>query len=286
MTKPKTNNPESKDIPAQKSSQAIMQSLITGSVAGGVEVLIDHPLWSIKTRMQCGDPFTLNPRLLYRGILPNAASMIPITAIQVGLDQCFKSIFFNDDRELSSYLKVSSAFVAGASSALASCPTERVMTRQKKTGEGFYAAGKYLFTNNGWRGLYQGLPITTVREGIFTAFFLAGTPIIKAEIQPSCPNEDAASLIAGMSSGLGATLVSQAADTLKTIQQDVEGHQHVSLRVAAKELYARQGLYGFFKGTLPRGARVMSAVTIMGYVTEKMEKQFQQQDSESRPSIT
>ena len=65
-----------------KPKTTVAQSLITGSVAGAVEVLVDHPLWTIKTRLQNGEPFSLKPSVLYTGILANAASMVPITAIK------------------------------------------------------------------------------------------------------------------------------------------------------------------------------------------------------------
>ena len=158
------------------------------------------------------------------------------------------------------------------------------MTMQKKTGDGFYTAGKYLLTNHGVHSLFRGLPATMMREGIFTAFFLAGTPMIKAIVQPYVSKDYAASLIAGMASGLGATLVSQGADTLKTMQQAADPALPESLCAATKKTYASQGLYGFFKGGVPRGVRVMSAVTIMGFVTEKMEALFNREDRESQQS--
>ena len=259
-----------------KTYTTIIQSLITGSVAGAVEVGVNHPLWTVKIRLQCGDPFTLNPRLLYRGILPNAASMIPVTGIQVGLDRFFQHIFFKETNELSNAQCIASAFVAGVGSAPASCATEMVLTHQKNTGWGFYAAGKYLITNHGYRNLFTGLPATMTREGVFTPFFLAVTPLLKGALQPHLSNDYAASLVAGMGSGIAATILSQAADTIKTIQQGAEQPGDVGLRAVVRELYKKQGFYGFFKGGIPRGARVVSAITVMGLVTEKMEALFRQ----------
>lgn len=259
-----------------KTYTTIIQSLITGSVAGAVEVGVNHPLWNVKIRMQCGDPFTLNPRLLYRGIIPNAASMIPVTAIQVGLDRFFQHIFFKETSKLSSAQCIASAFVAGVGSAPASCATEMVLTHQKNTGWGFYSAGKYLITKHGYRSLFTGLPATMAREGVFTLFFLAVTPLLKGAVQPYLSKDYAASLVAGMGSGIAATILSQSADTIKTIQQGAELPYDVGLRSVVRELYKKQGFYGFFKGGTPRGIRVVSAITVMGLVTEKMEALFQQ----------
>ena len=255
------------------------ECIVIGSVAGATEVFVDHPLWSIKTRLQRGDTFTFNPSLLYRGILPNAASMVPITALQVGLNRGFQKVFFKDSTGLSDYQRITSAFVAGVGSSAVSCPTEMVMTHQGQTGGSFYASGKHLVNQSGWRCLFTGLPATAMREGMFTTFFLAGTPMLKAKIQPYCTNDYVASLAAGISAGVGATLASQGVDTLKTIQQVANLLQPVGLKETAKKLYSTEGIYGFFKGGVPRGARVVSAVTIMGLVSEKMEAMFRQRNS-------
>ncbi len=102
--------------------------------------------------------------------------------------------------------------------------------------------------------------------------------MLKARIQPSCSNDSVASLAAGIGAGVGATLTSQGMDTLKTIQQ-ASFPEPVGLREASKKLYQTQGIHGFFKGAVPRGARVMSAVTLMGLVSEKMETIFRQRNS-------
>lgn len=254
---------------------SVAQSILIGSVAGATEVLVDHPLWSIKTRMHLGEAFTFNPSLLYRGILPNAASMVPITALQVGLNRCFQNVIFKDSAGLSDVQRITSAFVAGVGSSALSCPTEMIMTFQGQKGGSFYAAGNYLVKQSGWQCLFTGLFATAIREGMFTTFFLAGTPILKAKIQPYCQNDYAVSLAAGIGAGLGATLASQGVDTLKTMQQAAQS-QPVGFNEAAKKLYATKGMFGFFKGGVPRGARVVSAVTIIGLVSEKMETQLLQ----------
>ena len=206
--------------------------------------------------------------------------MAPITALQVGLNRFFQQIFFKDVTTLSDNQRIQSAFVAGLGSSAVSCPTEMIMTHQGHTGGSFYTTAKNLVNQNGWRCLFTGLTATAMREAMFTTFFLAGTPMLKAKIQPHCKNDYVASLAAGIFSGIGATLASQGADTLKTMQQSANLLQPATITEAAKKLYATQGIYGFFKGLVPRGARVVSAVTIMGLVSEKMDAMFTQNNGE------
>ncbi|MBA2655014.1 MAG: hypothetical protein H0U71_08140 [Gammaproteobacteria bacterium] len=252
-----------------------------GSIAGATEVIINHPLWRIKTRMQTKQSFTLKPNVLYSGIVPNAASMIPTTAMQVGFNGCFQNLFFKDAKELSNSQQVTTAFLAGTVSSLVSCPTEMVMTHQTKEVN-FYPTAKNLYQQGNYQRLFTALPATALREGMFAAFFLVGTPMLKKHISPYCTNDNFSSLVAGMGAGLGATIASQGIDSIKTEQQSAAPKMIVSFNRAIKNLYTKEGVYGFFKGSVPRGIRVMSAVTILSSVKEKMENRFNDYDSRSK----
>jgi solute carrier family 25 citrate transporter 1 len=108
-------------------------------------------------------------------------------------------------------------------------------------------------------------------------FFLAGIPMLKSKVIPYCPNDAVATLCSGMGAGVGATMASQAFDTIKTVQQTATSP--IKAIDAVTKVYSTHGVYGFFKGSIPRGARVVSAVTIMGAIKEKME-QYLDSDNE------
>lgn len=262
---------------AKKPQMTVMQSLITGSMAGAAEVLIDHPFWTLKTRKQRGYSLTFNPYLLYRGVLPNAASMVPITATQIGLDRCIQNLFFDKTKELSNTQRMTSAFVAGAGSALICCPTDMMMTYQGAVGGSFYAAGKYLVKQGGVSNLYTGLAANAMRDGMFTAFYLAVTPMLKGYFQPYFSKDSTATIASAVVAGVGAAMASQAVDTVKTIQQAADYSERASFKDTAKKLYSKEGVHGFFKGGAARGIRVVSAVNILTWVKEKMETKFGQQ---------
>lgn len=277
MSHPACHQPEEKVAPKkQRRPITLWQSIGMGSLAGAVEVTIDHPLWSVKTRLQRGDPFTLNPSILYRGILSNASSMVPVTAIQVTLNRCVHRFVFQDSHTLSDAQKISAAFVAGIGSSFVSCPTEMIMTQQSKTGATVKEAILSLKHQGGCRYLWTGLPATGMREGVFTAFFLAVTPILKQKIASQSVSDYTASLTAGIGAGIGAAVISQCADTVKTRQQTTG----MGIREAIRTLYITKGVRGFFRGGLARGLNVVSAVTIMGLVNEKIEASLHQQNQD------
>lgn len=267
----------------KKAGLSVAQSIIAGIAAGAGEVGLNHPLWTIKTLMQKGETIKFNPWILYRGILPNAASMIPITAIQVGLNRFFQQRFFSNSNELSTIQNLITAFAAGAASSLVSCPTEMIMTHQKTS---FYAAGAQLIKQNGYSRVYTGLLATMLREGMFTTFFLGVTPVLKERIQTHCPHDFASSILAGMLAGIGATLASQGVDTVKTLQQAATPSESDGLVTTMHKLYSSKGMPGFFTGVIPRGARVMSAVTMMALITEQMKKLFADSNETESSSIS
>ncbi len=262
-------------------STTIFQSLLTGSMAGMLEVLVNHPLWTIKTRKQSHLPFTLNPTLLYRGILPNAISEVPITALQLGLNRGFQKYVFHDADQLSTVQRLSAAFTAGIGSSFISCPTEMVMTYQGKIGGSFYPAAKQIVNLSSFWHLYTALPATIMREGLFTAFFLGVTTVVKAKIRPYCNQDEIAALGAGISSGVTAAVLSQGFDTVKTQQQSAELKQSLNFIKATQKIYSEYGGLGFFKGGLARGVRVVSAVTLMSYTTDTLDVAFKRYNAKN-----
>lgn len=254
----------------------VTQSLITGSVAGAIEVLVDHPLWTIKTRLQNGDPFSLRPSVLYTGMLANAASMVPITAIQVGFNTAIQNVFFKD--ALTDRQRMGSAFIAGAFSSLVSCPTEMVMLHQGRMKTYFSSAAKHIVQQSGYSALCTGMMGTAMRDGLFTMSFLALTPILKEYLKPYCPDDAVTSIAAGVSAGVLATASSHVFDTIKTRQQKEALSKQMGFRAAARSLCATGGI---FTGVVARGARVVSAVSIIAAVTAAMEARFSRLNSEA-----
>lgn len=256
----------------------VFESIIIGSVATATEVMIDHPLWTLKTRAQYGSGFTMNPKILYRGVVPNMISMAPITSIQMGVDRGIQNVFFDGATKPSNYQQIASAFVAGVASATVGCPTEMIMTQQSKLEGSFFAVGSNLIKQNGWRCLSTGFFNIAMRDGIFTVGYAVTSPYFKSKIKPYCRNDFEASVVSGIGAGVPAAIASQANDTLKTIQQAADQLQPVRAVEAVKKIYSTQGVGGFFKGGFWRGARVASAITIIGTVKEKMEAEFCSQD--------
>lgn len=246
----------------------ILKAGLLGSFYGGTEVLVNHPLWSLKTLKQSGRNLTLNPRILYIGLPANAASMIPGTAIQVSIFESVKHQFFKQ-RAMDSKEGFSLAFLAGAVSALVTGPTELLMTRQSLLNASFLRASTVLYRDWGLKGFYPGFTGQAIRDGFYAAFFLAATPKIQTTIKPWISDNKQNMLASGICSGLLAFFFSQPADTIKTLQQS--GLSNGGFARTAMDIYRQNGCPGFFTGGSWRALRVTSGVTLISSLKNRFD---------------
>lgn len=252
----------------------VLQSFIIGSMAGAAEVLVNHPLWTIKIRIQCGDPFTLNPRILYRSVFHSALSFIPSAALQVGLNRFFQKTILDDQKVLSKAEQIFSAFSAGAVAAIIRCPTELIMTQQRITNRNFYLTSTYIIKNQGIKALYIGFSAIVIRSGTFAVSFLAARPILKDRLVSYDTREPVASVGAGLLAGTASAVITQAFDTINAYQQSNAHHKSINMLQACKNICEQKGFLALFKGGLPRALRVASAANVMGLVNENMNNYF------------
>lgn len=259
--------------PKKSFSQSVMEASAAGGFAAAIEVLLDHPFWSLKTRYQNDNipknqKFTVDPRILYRGFLPNILSMMPITALQVGTAQGLKTALHSNNENPPSDLNTLSYNAAGgAFSSIISSPTELAMTRQTPQ-IGFSTTLKHIYQECGWRGVTIGMPGTAMRDAKFTVGFGFGAPYLKNQFTPYVP-ENIAKLSGGICAGIICAFASQPWDTLKTMQQ-TQVKAFTPMLNLAKSTYQQQGINGFYKGSAFRMARVASAVMIMGEANERV----------------
>lgn len=266
---------ENEEITRKSFFKIFFKGTISGGLGGALEVLVDHPLWTLKTRLQ--DPsipkeskIKLNPRILYRGLGPNMASMMPITGLQIGAAQAVKSVIENTnvDKEISELCDLFSSAMGGFVSATVSSPTELTMSRQTEH-RGFYATMKDMIRRDGFRSLGRGFWGTANRDAIFTSTYLFGVPYIKNKLKPHISDE-AATLVGGVAAGTTGALLSQPFDAVKTAQQ--VSRTHTSMWKITKEKMQQEGLRGLYKGGVPRTIRVISAVTLISTADKKMKQ--------------
>lgn len=244
-------------MPTKNSTMS--EQATAGSAAAIAEVVVNHPFWTMKTRMQTGEPFTMKPNVLYRGFKLNVASMIPITVVQMWAYSVFQSQEFAAIQN--PWSMAACAFSAGAIPAVFACPVEMVMTHMKKDDK-FSTIARMLMKQGGIQRLYAGFMMTAMRDGVFTIGYMVAPDFIKPKLQPYCETDESAAFWSKVVAGVGAAVVSQPFDTVKTAQQ------------SGKQTW-KDAMKNPYKGGFFRGVRVVSAVYIMSKVKDNMDMFFQ-----------
>ncbi len=247
-----------------------VQGLVRGSVTGIVEVVVDQPLVDMKNRLQRGEKLSLRPTDLYRGFGVNAGSMMPITAVQMGAFELAKRGLQDEQRQdLSDSKKLLAATGAGAFSASVGGPSELLMIQQQKNKATLAATFSAVKKQYGFRIFKRAISCAAVRDGGFTAGYLAGGPALSKKLTDAGLHEPLATVAGGAAAGLVAAGVTHSADTIKTkLQADLAKERYTNVR----DVYRQETMRTLYAGFTPRATRVIMATTVMSAVNKELEK--------------
>eukprot|EP01084_Bolivina_argentea_P180725 312222_1 len=230
------------------------QNAAVGLLCGTIEVCIDQPLLYWKNAAQQHLPFTLNPKLMYRGLLASVSNMAALTAIQFfGTGLIKRAIIGNEDRALTSSETLLSAFAGGAISGIVCGPLELTMIQQQRFGGNIIGTPLHIISETGIFGMLRGVLPAITREGIFTCGYLGVTPLLEQKISQ---NETIQKLPkpliqfgCAMTAGLIASGLSHPADTIKTCMQgDIQQNTYTRALAGLKYIVKRDGFTGLYKG--------------------------------------
>jgi len=243
--------------------QSILRDIGVGTLASFAEVAMDQPFVTGKNMKQQEKPISLNPKKLWAGGPANALGLAPITAIQVvGTNQLSQLPLFGRDSQEAN--RLAAASIAGGLSGFVGCASERVTLEQQNKGSSLLVAAKKVGAE-GVRGISKGLAATMWRDAGFTAGYLGLRPIFKKHFEDVISNSFMLNVASGVAAGVPAALVTHPFDTAKTIIQANPDKQQSMLQVLRNTK-----MRALYNGGLFRTVRVANAVTIMGYITEKL----------------
>jgi hypothetical protein len=105
------------------------------------------------------------------------------------------------------------------------------------------------------------------REAVYTGGYLGTAPLVKALLMGSpslAESPNTALLLAGVTSGAAAAVITQPLDTVKTrMQANLGAPAYASAAQALRTLWAEGGVRTLWAGLLPRGGRIVLATVIL-----------------------
>ncbi|KGB79202.2 solute carrier family 25 (mitochondrial citrate transporter) member 1 [Cryptococcus deuterogattii R265] len=281
-----------------KAKEKPIASLLAGATAGGVEAFITFPLESIKTQLQFGaldggKPLTpyqaLKSTVQQRGIhglYAGCTAVVIGNAVKAGVrfttyDQ-FKSLLKDDEGKLTAPRSMLAGLGAGMSEAIiAVTPSETIKTKMIEDSKlaqprykGLVHGVQTIIKEEGYRGVYRGVGPVMLRQGANSAVRFSSYSTLKQLAQGSAvPGED---MPGWMTFGIGATAgvitvySTMPFDVVKTRMQSIHAKQEYRNAFhCAFRIFKEEGVFKFWKGTVPRLGRLVMSGGIIFTVYEK-----------------
>jgi solute carrier family 25 carnitine/acylcarnitine transporter 20/29 len=265
-----------------------MNEAIAGSCAGITGTALGFPLDTIKTRMQTAhvDIFKAAKRILleegvggfYRGV---AAPLISLTILNTlnfsayNINCRFIGVEPLKAEGLEWRYGIAGMMV-GPLSSFVSTPFELVKAKMqvgKASGIHFqnsFQTARHILSVSGFRGLYQGHLVNTVREMVFLSTYFVVYENSKAEILKFMNHSDVAIPMAGGIAGAMGWFVSFPLDNIKSNIQTMQLTNVFNRKSAYRigmDILGRRGLFGLYSGIVPSIMRafIVSATRFSTY---------------------
>lgn len=262
-----------------KKKLTALESVGVGIATGVVSATVNLPFWTIKMRKQCDLPFTMDPRVLYKGFPAVLATVVSITTLQIFNISRVESMSSGDT--VSSQQRTFSSFIGSISSSLITNPLNIIGTQQHKHNNlSFAKTAKNMSHQLGFRSFWIGLPISAVSESIYISAYYGFFPPLKYYMNTYINNEIFAAMCAAVLAGIPTAVITQPADRIRTMQHqhaDEKGKHHFTPSV--KKIYRTKGVIGFFSGLIPRTVAITSTVLAAGTTADKMESFYKKAKS-------
>ena len=258
----------------EKTKLTPLESIGIGAVTGFSAVTVYLPTWAIKMRMQCGLPFTLDPRFLYKGYTTGLSVMVPATAFEMFNTSRVESI--SSKKTVTAKERVVSSFLGGLTSSILTNPLNLIGTQQHKHNTTPYKVISIMVRQHGLRSLFIGLPTIAVADGMFNCAFYGLFPPVKYYLTDyTCNNETFAGFAASALIGIPTAALTHPIDLIKTRQHQYADEKGMhGFTKCFKEIYKSNTKMAFFKAFVPRTIGMTCTVLAAGTTAEVAESLY------------
>ena len=241
-----------------------VENLAVGALGGALETTLQMPIPTYKFCLQEGRPLPKSISGWYRGVVVQAGTVAPITAIQFMVNGLLQRLVLaGSSRSLTDSEMMATAAGAGAISSLVYSPVDLLTIQQQKMEMNLVKTSQALFQEYGLSGIYRGLFSCAAREAVYTAGYLGFAPVITSRLMEGSLFHERplmASIIGACIAGTTAAIITHPIDTAKTcIQSDMKGETWPSAIVAIQKLVHEGGIASLYRGMVPRTVRLCGA---------------------------
>lgn len=218
------------------------QNVVVGVAAAFVEAVILQPTLYWKNAKAAKLPFTLNPKIIYRGTSASIFNECQMMGLQFGTTGYFQKVVSENGKfELTQRQQITTAALGGFLTAFFTSPIEMVMIQQQRFGGSFIQTPLNVIKSYGFgpKGLMRGLIPTMMRDSIYVVGLLGITPVIQELLMKEYHLPSAqAGLYASLVGGVAAAIPSHPFDIVKTCMQgDLDRKQYMTFSHTFRTLF-------------------------------------------------
>lgn len=255
------------------------QNLGLGVGTAVIEGLLLQPTLYWKNAKALKLPFSVNPRIIYRGTGASMYNEMQMMGLQFGLTGVFQKMFMssnsnkssnNSDNsiepEMTNGQRLASAMMGGVVSAVFTAPVELVMIQQQQFGGTMIGTPLRVIKTYGFsnKGMFRGVLPVILRDSIYVSGLLGVTPIIQRFfIEKYGMSDINSSICASMVGGMVAAVPSHPLDITKTCMQGDMGQVvYKGVRSTMKTLWDEGGITRMYHGCMWRTFNIIATVFI------------------------
>lgn len=232
------------------------QNTQLGMTAALIEGLILQPTVYWTSAKQMRMPFTINPRIIYRGTGANLCNEMGQMGFQFGMTGFIKSLWGDG---MTQTQEVASAVGGGGLSAFVATPIECVMIQQQRYGGTLPGTAIRIRAE-----LFRGLTLAIARDAIYIGGFLGVTPILQSYFERQHQMAPlTAGFCASIAGGVMGALPSHPFDVIKTCMQgDLERELYTTPSNVLRKLLTDGGVARLYSGCFWRTLNITATVFI------------------------
>jgi solute carrier family 25 carnitine/acylcarnitine transporter 20/29 len=231
------------------------ENVTVGVLAAFVEGIILQPTLFWKNAKARNIPFTMNPRVIYRGTAASLYNEMQMMGLQFGLTGLFQRF------DLGEY---GAAMLGGATAAIFASPVELVMIQQQMFGGSVINTSKRIINDFGVKGMFRGLAPAMLRDALYVSGFLGITPLSQNYLMKEHNMSAVQSgFWASMLGGVAAAVPSHPLDLVKTcMQSDMKQESYRNMSQSFQLLWTQGKVRRMFAGCFWRSFNIIATVYI------------------------